>query len=93
MGTVRIRRLDLDVRGLDPGLVRAALELLPDALPEALSGALPADPRTSAGAGPLRFASTPSPAEMARELAARVAREVHRSGGTASTRPLARRDP
>lgn len=89
MGTVRIRRLELDVRGLDPGLVRAALELLP----EALSGALPADPRTSAGAGPLRFASTPSPAEMARELAARVAGEVHRPGGTASTRSPARRAP
>jgi hypothetical protein len=73
---MRVERLEVTVRGFDPGTVRSALGMLPRALAAEMTGGEAADgtPRPEGGAG-----AEP----LARALAARVAAEIRaRRAGT-----------
>jgi hypothetical protein len=78
MKTIRIGRLDLNCRGIQPGVARGALCELDSALTRQLSGRAAEGHRTSALAesAAIRIGTQITPAGLADAVAARVAETV-----------------
>ncbi len=77
MPSIRVERLELTVRGIDPATVRAAL----GALPAALSAEIARGGGAGAEGATVRLGSAPGAEALARGLAARVAAEVRARRG------------
>jgi hypothetical protein len=81
-----IPRLDLQVRGIDSAVVRAALDRLPPLLAAALRS--PASPRTEHESTTVRVTSRIDADALASTLAARIATVVRQRTATPSHMPV-----
>jgi hypothetical protein len=70
---LHIPRLDLDFKGIDPAIVRAALDQLPAQLGSELR--IESEPLPAQDA-PLRVSARPDATALARSLAQRIAQQV-----------------